>query len=260
MPIALTRAPSTSLARCELSFRAREPIDVALAREQHAAYEHALASLGATIVRLPAADELPDAVFVEDVAIVLDEIAIVTRPGAASRRAEAISMTHALLPYRDVRTMRAPATLDGGDVMRIGHTLYVGRSARSNGAGIAALREEAEPRGYEVVPVPLTDCLHLKTGCTYAGAGVVLANPRWIDASALRDVEVLHVPEEEPWGASVLALGRALVMPASYPRTRALLESRGFTTCAVDLSELQKAEGGPTCLSVLIEGEASATD
>jgi dimethylargininase len=257
VPIALTRPPGAALARCELSYKVRDPIDLALAAAQHAEYERVLESLGATVVRLPAEDDHPDAVFVEDVAVVLDEAALVTRPGTASRRGETLSMARALAHYRPVHHMLAPATLDGGDVMRIGRTLYVGRSARTNEAGVESLRDVAEPFGYEVVAVPVNDCLHLKTACTYAGARVVLANPAWVDASALRDVEVLHVPEEEPWGASVLSVGGALVLPASFPRTRDLLESRGFETCPVDLSELQKAEGGPTCLSVLVEGEAA---
>ena len=196
---------------------------------------------------------MADAVFVEDVAIILDEIAIVTTPGAVSRRGETESIAHAVARYRPVHRLSAPATLDGGDVVRIDRTLYVGLSSRTNEAGLDALAALVSPLGYIVTSVPVTGALHLKTACTYAGRGILVANPEWAHTGAFRDVEVLRVADDEPWGASVLAVGESLVMPASFPRTRALLESRGFRTVPVDLSELQKAEGGPTCLSIVFD-------
>lgn len=253
MLTAITRGVSESLANGELTFRERSPIDIALARRQHDAYERALTSLGVRIDRLPAEDAMADAVFVEDVAIVLDEIAIVTSPGAASRRAETESLARAVARYRPVHHLAAPATLDGGDVVRIDRTLYVGLSSRTNEAGIDQLAAFVSPLGYIVRSVKVEGALHLKTACTYAGRGILLANPEWAATAAFRDVEVLPVAADEPWGASVLAIGSTLVMPASFPRTRALLESRGFRVVAVDLSELQKAEGGPTCLSIVFD-------
>jgi dimethylargininase len=253
MLTAITRGVSETLAHGELTFRDRSPIDIALARRQHEAYEHALTTLGVRIDHLPAEDALADAVFVEDVAMVLDEIAIVTAPGAASRRAETESIAHAVARYRPVHHLTAPATLDGGDVVRIGRTLYVGRSSRTNEAGIDQLAALVSPLGYIVTSVEVAGALHLKTACTYAGRGILLANPAWAATAAFRDVEVLPVAAGEPWGASVLAIGGTLVMPASFPRTRALLEARGFTVLPVDLSELQKAEGGPTCLSIVFD-------
>ncbi|MBK5187420.1 MAG: N(G),N(G)-dimethylarginine dimethylaminohydrolase [Gemmatimonadaceae bacterium] len=244
---------SASLATGELTFRQREPIDLLLARRQHEAYEHALAALGVRIDHLPAEDALPDAVFVEDAAMVLDEIAIITAPGAASRRAETESIARAVSNYRPVQHLTSPATLDGGDVVRIGRTLYVGRSSRTNAAGIDQLGALVSPLGYTVLSVEVAGALHLKTACTYAGRGILLANPEWAATSAFRDVEILPVDDSEPWGASVLAIGDTLVMPASFPRTRAKLEARGFTVAPVDLSELQKAEGGPTCLSIVFD-------
>lgn len=253
MLTAITRGVSASLATGELTFRDREPIDVALARRQHRAYESALESLGVLIDHLPTEDALPDAVFVEDAALVLDEIAVVTNPGVASRTAEAESLARAVARYRPVQRLVAPGTLDGGDVIRVGHSLYVGRSSRTNDAGIGQLRAIVSPLGYTVAAVDVAGALHLKTACTYAGHGILLANSAWASVSAFCDLKVLEVDDQEPWGASVLAIGTTLVMAASFPRTRARLESRGLTVLPVDLSELQKAEGGPTCLSIVFD-------
>jgi dimethylargininase len=253
MLTAITRGVSASLATGELTFRDRVPIDIPLARRQHEEYERTLAQLGVRVDHLPAEDALADAVFVEDVGMMLDEIAIVTAPGAASRRAETESMAHALARYRPVHRLSAPATLDGGDVVRVDRTLYVGLSSRTNPAGIDQLGALVSPLGYTVRAVPVKGALHLKTACTYAGRGVLLANPEWAAMHAFGDMDVLTVDDAEPWGASVLAIGDTLVMPASFPRTRAKLESRGFGLAAVDLSELQKAEGGPTCLSIVFD-------
>ena len=253
MLTAITRGVSSSLATGELTFLDRVPIDIALARRQHEAYEAALVALGVRIDHLPAEDALADAVFVEDVALVLDEIAIVTAPGAASRRGETESIARAVGQYRPVHHLSAPATLDGGDVVRIGRTLYVGLSSRTNEAGIDQLGALVSSLGYTVLAVEVAGALHLKTACTYAGRGILLANPEWAATNIFRDVEVLSVDPGEPWGASVLAIGDTLVMPASFPRARAKLEARGFTVDPVDLSELQKAEGGPTCLSIVFD-------
>jgi dimethylargininase len=253
MLTAITRGVSETLAHGELTFRDRAPIDIALARAQHEAYEAALVKLGVLVDHLPAEDALADAVFVEDVAIMLDEIAIVTTPGALSRRGETESITRAVAKYRPVEQLALPATLDGGDVVRIGKALYVGLSSRTNQQGIDQLRALVSPLGYTVLAVEVAGALHLKTACTYAGKNILLANPEWAATNIFRDVEVLSVDPSEPWGASVLAIGDNLVMPASFPRTRAKLEARGFTVVAVDLSELQKAEGGPTCLSIVFD-------
>jgi dimethylargininase len=253
MLTAITRGVSASLATGELTFRDRVPIDISLARRQHEEYERTLANLGVLVDHLPPEDALPDAVFVEDVGMMLDEIGIVTAPGAASRRAETESIAHAMSRYRPVHRLTAPATLDGGDVVRVDRTLYVGLSSRTNSAGIDQLGALVSPLGYTVRAVPVQGALHLKTACTYAGRGVLLANPEWAATNTFGDLEVLTVADSEPWGGSVLAIGNTLVMPASFPRTRAKLEARGFTVHAVDLSELQKAEGGPTCLSIVFD-------
>jgi len=251
VPTAITRAVSATLNDCQLTWKKREPIDVALARRQHRAYEQALESLGVRIDQLPPLDQFPDAVFVEDPAIILDELAVITAPGTPSRAAEGAAIADAVAKYRPLQRMSPPATLDGGDVVRIGRDLYVGRSKRTNDEGIAQLRAMLRPFDYTVTAVAVHGALHLKTACTYAGHDTLLANPEWADLSAFRGVRLLTTPE--PWGACVLEVNNVLVMPTNYPATRALLERAGFSTLPVDVSELQKAEGGCTCLSLLIQ-------
>jgi dimethylargininase len=253
---AITREVSASLERCELTYLDRRRIDLALAREQHRAYERALQSLGVHLVRLPALDDCPDAVFVEDGAVVLDELAVVTNIGTPSRAGEVESLAAALARYRAVCRLHPPATLDGGDVLRVDRTLYVGRSRRTNDEGIEQLRRIAEPHGYCVIAVPVAGALHLKTACTCVGGDMLLANPSWVDLARCDALRVLAVPESEPWGASVLNVAGNLLMPSSYPKTHELLASQGFEASVIELSELQKAEGGPTCLSLIFESAA----
>jgi dimethylargininase len=253
MLFAVTRGVSSTLNEGQLTYKPREPIDVKLARLQHRRYEEALESLGATIVHLPARDDFPDAVFVEDAAVVVDELAVITTPGAPSRAAEGEALADTIARYRPIVRLAPPATLDGGDVIRVDRTLYVGLSRRTNPAGIHQLHALLKPFGYAVVPVAVRGALHLKTAATYAGRDTLLANPEWTDLAAFQGLRVVHVPAHEPWGASVLDVNGTLVLPSSFPATRANLERAGFQCRALDLSELQKAEGGPTCLSVLIE-------
>jgi dimethylargininase len=251
MPVAITRAVSATINECQLSYKTREPIDVAGARRQHRAYEQALESLGVRIQQLPALDQFPDAVFVEDPAIILDELAVICTPGVASRAAEGAAIEAAVAQHRPIQRIEGAGTLDGGDVVRIGRDLYVGRSKRTNDEGIAQLSAMLRPFDYSVTAVAVHGALHLKTACTYAGRDTLLANPEWADVSAFRGVRLLTTPE--PWGASVLEVNNVLVMPTMYSATRAVLERAGFSTLPVDISELQKAEGGCTCLSLVIQ-------
>src|SRR5215212_7753492 len=186
MTIAITRLLAESIAKCELTFIDRVAIDYAKAQEQHGAYREALEACGVKVVTLPAVDELPDSVFVEDTAIILDEVAVLTRPGVESRRGEVGLIEPEVARLRPVVKVEAPATLEGGDVMRVGRTLYVGLSPRTNADGAEALRRLAAPHGYEVVTVELRDCLHLKTGCSGLGEGAVLVNPDWVDPAVFR--------------------------------------------------------------------------
>jgi dimethylargininase len=254
MPLtAITRAVSPSLADCQLAFVERRPIDIGKANAQHDEYEACLACLGIAVVSLPALPDLPDAVFVEDPAIVLDEIAIMTRMGAASRRGESASLGEAVALFRPLRWIAEPGTLEGGDVVRIGATLYVGRSARSNEAGIAQLGDELAPFGYTVRAVNMRGCLHLKSACTYLGRDTVLANRDWADLELFRDVQVIGVAHGEPAAADVLAIGDAVIVPASFPETAGILERAGWRVKTIDVSELQKAEAGVTCMSLIFE-------
>jgi len=253
MLTALTRAVSPTILDCELTFLERRPINLELAAQQHAAYEQTLADLGARIVRLPDRPHLPDAVFVEDTAIVLDEIAVICPMGVESRRAEARDTAEGLTPYRPLVFLTPPARLEGGDVVRAGRTLYVGRSARTNDAGIEQLRRAIAPHGYSVCAVPVDGCLHLKSACAFLGRNTMLLNPEWVDPGIFRDFEILTVPKTEPMSADVLPIGGTIVMTADSPALQALLQQRGFPTRALDLSELQKAEAGTTCMSILFE-------
>lgn len=253
MRYALTRAVPPSLARCELTHQARQPIDAALAATQHEAYERALDALGCTVQRLPEEPDLPDSVFVEDVAVVLDEVAVITRPGAASRRAEVASVAEALRPYRPLLSIEPPGTLEGGDVLRLGQVLYVGLSTRSNAAGIEQLQTHLRPFGYEVRAVPLRGCLHLKSAVTRVGERTLLLNPEWVDPGSFEGYEYVEVDPAEPAAANALLVGGEVVMPSAHPRTRRRLEDRGIVVRPVDVSELAKAEAGVTCCSLIFE-------
>ena len=267
MRIALVRDVSPALERCELSFQERVPIDLELARAQHHSYVETLTSLGCQVEVLPPLPENPDAVFVEDTAVVLDELAVITRPGAESRRGEVDSTARALARHRHLAYIEAPGTLDGGDVLRVGRTLYVGLSARSNHAGIEQLRAHLKPHGYEVVSVQVRGCLHLKTAATQVGMlksaaaevapGLLLINPEWVDKSAFQGADFIEVDPAEPFAANAVLVGGELVYPASFPRTRARLEQAGIKVHVVDMSETEKAEGGVTCCSVLFQDQAA---
>lgn len=251
--IAITRDVSSSINDCELAFHQRQRIDVAKAIAQHEAYRDCLAELGARIVSLPEEPGLPDAVFVEDAAVVLDEIAVIANMGALSRRPETASLAEALARYRPLHFLREPATLDGGDVSRIGRFLFVGLSRRTNQHGLEQLHDLVRPHGYQVQAIEVTACLHLKSACSYVGTGTILVNRSWIDVKPLREFELLDVPGDEEGAANALLLNDVVVMPRSAPKTHSLLEKRGFRVRTVDVSELQKAEAGVTCCSVIFE-------
>jgi len=251
MLIALTRQVSPAIANCELEFLDRQPIDPKLAVEQHRQYQACLTELGVHVEELPAEPEFPDSVFVEDPAIVLDEIAVITRMGALSRRGEHQTVAQALARYRELRCIEAPGTLEGGDVVRVGKTLYVGYSRRTNVAGIQQLAGIVHPLGYFVVPVEVRGCLHLKSACCYIGDDMVLANRAWMDPDALCGLKIQDVPE--PRGANALRIGDTVLMPAAYPLTCEMLERYGFHVRRIDNSELLKAEAGVTCTSLIFE-------
>jgi dimethylargininase len=255
MLMAITRAVSPALEKCELSFIDRAPIDLAKAREQHRAYEQVLEKLGARVVSLPAEPALPDSMFVEDPAVVLDEIAVIFPLGRASRRPEAESIERVLSEFRRIERIALPATVEGGDVLRVERKLFVGLTRRTNAEGIRALAEIVTHYGYEVRAVPVSGCLHLKSAVTYLGRNTLLANRRWFDVSGFNGYEIVDVDPSEPDAANALAIGGTVVFPATFPKTRAILEGRGFHVTPLDVSELQKAEAGLTCSSLLFEAQ-----
>jgi dimethylargininase len=255
MLVALTRHVSPGIERCELTHVKREPIDVGRAAEQHRAYELALEALGCTILRLAPEPAMPDSVFVEDTALVLDELAIILRPGVASRRAETAGVASALRAYRALASIEDPGTIDGGDILRIGNRFFVGLSGRTNMQAVEQLGALLAPLDYQICPVDLRGCLHLKSAVTQVSGDSVLLNPEWIDRRTFADFAQITVDPDEPFAANALRIGDALVYPSEFVRTRARLDAAGLRVHAVDMSELAKAEGGVTCSSILFEVE-----
>lgn len=253
MLTAITRTVSPAVIHCEISFIDRKPINLARAQEQHRAYEKLLEKLGARVISLPAEPNLPDSMFVEDPAIVLDELAVIMPLGAESRRPEAASLAQALSKFRKLERVKLPGTLEGGDVLRIGRKLFVGLTKRSNAEGIRQLAVILAPHKYEVVAVPVTGCLHLKSAVTCIGRNTLLANRAWFDKAPLAGFDWIDVDPAEPHAANALAFGSTVIFPASFPRTRSRIEARGFHVISLDISELQKAESGLTCSSLLFE-------
>lgn len=257
MLTAITRDVSPAIVRCQLSFIDRKPIDLRQAREQHRAYEKLLSKLGARVISLPSEPDLPDSMFVEDPAIVLDEIAVILPLGTESRRREAASLAQELAKYRKLAYVELPGTLEGGDVLRIGRKLFVGLTKRSNAEGIRQLGEILRRYGYEVIPVQVTGCLHLKSAVTWIADNTLLANRAWFDSKPFAGYEWIEVDPSEPHAANALALGGTILFPASFPKTRGRIDSLHFRVTTLDISELQKAESGLTCSSLVFESAAS---
>lgn len=257
MQIAITRGVSPSINRCELTHMPREKIDVQLARYQHQRYEEALEALGCQVQRLPAEPDLPDAVFVEDTAVVLDELAIIARPGIGIRRQETFSVARRLVAYRSVFNIHSPGTLEGGDVLRIGNRLYAGRSDRSNTEGLRQLQSIVGTYHYSVHPVEITKCLHLKSAVSRVDVDTLLINPNWVDKEAFPGMNLIEVHPEEPFAANALRVGETVMYPVEYPRTRERLENFGISVIAVAMSQLARAEGGVTCCSLIFPTQGS---
>jgi dimethylargininase len=230
----------------------RAPVDAGLAAAQHAAYVAALAGAGWAIREVPHADDLPDSAFVEDTVVVCGDLAVLTRPGALERRAEVEGTEDAVVAIGlEVARIEEPGTLDGGDVLRVGTTLYAGRGGRTNAEGIDQLRRLVAPRGFDVVPVPLHRVLHLKSAVTALPDGTVIAaDPSLVDSSPFPAMRI--VPEEA--GSHVILLGGdAVLMAASAPASAELFDGWGFDVTVVDIGEFEKMEGCVTCLSVLVD-------
>ncbi len=252
--IAITRELNPGLGNCELTFLPRVEIDIALAQQQHDQYQEALVSLGCEVIVVPTEQGLADSVFIEDTAIVLDEIAIMTRPGPLSRRAELAGVESVLQQYRTLKSIDAPGTVDGGDLLRVDKVIYAGLSTRSNQSGIEQLRAVVSDYGYTVETLETAKCLHLKSAVSVIAPGTLLINPDWVDRSAFDDYELVDVHPDEPHAANALPVGSGLIYPSSFPRTTDALASRGIEVVPVDLTELQKAEGAVTCCSLIVNG------
>jgi dimethylargininase len=258
MLIAITRGVSPAIVNCELTFMARAPIHYAKAVEQHRAYEQVLEKLGATVISLPAEPALGDSMFVEDPALVLDEVALIFPLGTESRRAEAASLAKVLSRFRELKHVQLPGTAEGGDILRVERQLFAGLSKRTNEEGILQLQSIIPEYGYTVTTVPVSGCLHLKSALTFLGRNTLLANRKWFDVSCMPGFDWIDVAPEEAHAANALAFGDTVILPASFPLTRARIEARGFTVLPLDISELQKAESGLTCSSLLFDANKIA--
>jgi len=250
--VAITRAVSRSLASCELTHLARVPIDVERARTQHRAYEQALIDAGGRVERLDADAEMPDSVFIEDIAVVFDELALMTRPGAESRRRETPAVAEALAAFRPLVEIHGPGTVDGGDVLVAGRRVFVGLSTRTNEAAVAQMRKILGSRGYTVCATGVRGCLHLKSAATALDDRTLLMNRDWADASAFAGFTLVDVHPDEPSAANALRLDDRIIFPAAFPRTAQRLTARGYRLQLVDASELAKAEGALTCCSLIV--------
>ena len=248
----LTRRPSRRLAHGERTHLERVSIDFSLAEAQHEAYRAALSHNGAALIELPALDAHPDAVFVEDVVLALPEVFILCRPGAASRAAEPALLAPHLPKDRPVARLDAQATLDGGDVLCVGRTLFVGISTRTNAAAVAALASVVSRFGYRVEAVQTTGALHLKTAVTALASDLLLMNPAWLAGDAFPGWRRIHVDPGEPFAGNSLGIGDALFMQSAHQRTAEHVAAAGFAVDLMDISEFAKAEAGLTCLSVII--------
>jgi dimethylargininase len=246
--IAITRLPGEGLGDCALTFVERQAIDVGRAKTEHAGYCAALEEMGVKMRVLQAEEGMPDGMFVEDAAVVLEEAAVVGRMGAESRRGEVESVAKVLGEYREVIWMKA-GRLEGGDVMRVGKRIYVGVSARTNRAGMGEFAGIVQRFGYEVVPVAVRGCLHLKTGATALDGGTVLVNKDWVEAAAFLGMRTIEVAEA--FGGNGLVVGGKVIVSASFPRTRARIENAGFGTRVVEIGEFEKMEAGVTCMSLV---------
>jgi dimethylargininase len=252
--IAITRELNAGLGDCELTYQPRVAIDIPLAQRQHAQYQSALSSLGCEIVVVPTQPGLADSVFIEDTAFVLEEIAVMLRPGVASRQPEVAGVKSVLQQYRMLRAIEPPGTLDGGDLLCVGNTIFAGVSTRSNEEGIRQLENVVRELGFSVESVATTRCLHLKSAVSEVAPGTLLINPQWISSNTFGDFELIDVDRDESHGANALRIGRDVIYSTSYPRTTEKLQKQGINVTTVDVSEVQKAEGAVTCCSLILQG------
>ncbi len=252
MLIAITRDVSPRFNECEITHIERSPIDVHIARAQHHTYVQALKELGCAVLELPAEDDLPDSVFVEDTAVILRDVAILTRPGADSRKPETDSIASALAPYREIVRIQPPATVDGGDVLVLGKKIYVGMSSRSSLAAVTQMNNLLGKYGYETQGVELRDCLHLKSAVTRVDDETLLINRNWVDIENFEGHKLIDIDSSEPFAANCLPINNSIIYPTAFPKTTSRLEASGYQVQPVNVDELAKAEGAVTCCSLIV--------
>ena len=252
MLLAITRDVSLRFNECEITHIDRSPIDVNVAQAQHQSYVQALKELGCAVLELPAEADLPDSVFVEDTAIVLPEVALITRPGADSRKPETESVARALRPYRELVFIESPATVDGGDVLVLGKKIYIGMSTRSNQGAVDQMNSLLGKYGYKAQSAEMHDCLHLKTAVTRVDDKTLLINRKWVDVENFEGFVLIDVDEAEPFAANCLPVGDSIIFPVAFPKTTAKLEAHGYKVKPVVVDELAKAEGAVTCCSLIV--------
>lgn len=255
--LALTHPPSPDLDLGQRTHITRQAVDFAQALEQHATYCRVLRECGCEVRTLEVNRDFPDGTFIEDTAVILDEVAVLASMGTEARRGEPARLVAELQAHRPVRRLELPATLEGGDVLVVGRTILVGLSSRTNAAGLEAFEAIVRPHGYRVRPVAVRGCLHLKTACTALPDGSLLANPAWLEVEALAGLPTVTIAAEEPWGANTLPIDGCVCLPAEHVRTADLLRRRGFDVRPIPLSEFAKVEGGVTCLSLRLGGRTS---
>jgi dimethylargininase len=258
MVLAITRDVSPRFNECEITHIDRTPIDVDVARAQHHEYVQALRQLGCDVLELPAEADLPDSVFVEDTAFILPKLAVITRPGADSRKPEIDSIVRVLAPRIKYVQLQAPATLDGGDVLVLGRDIYIGQSTRSNKAAVDQLNVLLGEYGYQVIGVQIHNVLHLKSAVTRVDDHTLLINPNWVDMQHFKEFAWIEVDLDEPFAANCLPVAGSIIFPTAFPKTAARLEAAGFRLVAVDISEMAKAEGAVTCCSLILANKTES--
>lgn len=253
MMIALTHKISPNFQQCEVSHIDRSPIDFELTVKQHRNYCNVLHSAGLEVKELSVSLNYPDSTFIEDTAVVVDEIAILACMGVKSRRGEVINIEPELAKYRSLKHIQFPATLEGGDVLQMNRQIFVGLSSRTNQAGFESIREILSPLGYQVIQIAIKDCLHLKSACTKIDADTLLVNPDWLDMKPISHFRKINIAKDESYAANCLSLNDTVYLPKEFPKTSEIIAQHGYTIETINISELQKAEGGLTCSSIIFK-------
>lgn len=253
MMIALTHKISPNFQQCEVTHIGRSPIDYELAVKQHQKYCDVLHSAGLEVKELSVSLNYPDSTFIEDAAVVVDEIAILASMGVKSRRGEAINIEPELVKYRPLKHIKFPATLEGGDVLQMNKQIFVGLSSRTNQGGFESIGEILSPLGYQVIQIAVKDCLHLKSACTMIDYDTLLVNSNWLDMKPISHFRKINIAKDEPCAANCLSLNDTVYLPKGFPRTSEILAQHGYTIETIEISELQKGEGGLTCSSIIFK-------